>query len=521
MDHDEQYSASPEDLDTEEDSDSEPTGNDSMSENEHGSTESFPISKAAFIGSLSSTEKDGEARGVQYQFDQTQWDTVLTNSIRQHQQQSSLLLDKPPSLELGVSFPFSSEPTSSLDSLLAALPPRRHRDYLVNQYFACFSPLLHVLHDPTFMADYVSFNRNPRAVKLSWLALLFTLLALAVTTLDEHDPLLQDLCLQADGGDGMKILAKKYRTGAMNALAADSFLVRHHLTTLQVLILLIYAINHSMTLNIAIAMGCHVDPEVLKITDRLEAEQRRRCWAGLVMLHMLQIVSFGNVDVLHLKDFQVELPADANDIDILPDRILTVSNSPTQMSYMLFKLRVHGLAVQISEKLFRGTGVTIATVMAIDSAIVAEQQKWDDRYLADGGSNLLPHHHQAHWNILHMYAHQLYLLLHRPFFHMQEDDPWPESRARCVTSGKALLDIHQLLCETRHFARYRWYVNGLGSFYAFHGAVIIFAALFGESSGATKFEYGAAFLACVTRFERLASQSHICAQALHVLQHLQ
>lgn len=275
-----------------------------------------------------------------------------------------------------------------------------------------------------------------------------------------------------------------------------------------------------MTLNIAIAMGCHVDPKVLNIANRLEAEQRRRCWAGLVMLHMLQIVSFGNVDVLHLKDFQVELPADANDMDILPDQILTVPNSPTQMSYMLFKLRLHGLAVQISEKLFRGTGVTIATVMAIDSEIVAEQQKWDDRYLADGGPNLLPHHHQAHWNILHMYAHQLYLLLHRPFFHMQEDDPWPESRARCVTSGKALLDIHQLLCETRHFGRYRWYVHGLGSFYAFHGAVIIFAALFGESSGSTKFEYGAAFLACVSRFERLASHSHICAQALHVLQHL-
>jgi hypothetical protein len=95
------------------------------------------------------------------------------------------------------------------------------------------------------MAEYVSFNRNPRSVKLSWLALLFTLLALAVTTLDEHDPLLQDLCLEAEGGDGMKILAKKYRTGAMNALAADGFLVRHNLTTLQVLVLLIYAINHS------------------------------------------------------------------------------------------------------------------------------------------------------------------------------------------------------------------------------------------------------------------------------------
>lgn len=246
VDHDEQDSASPQDLDfDQEDSDLEPPGQDSLSENELRSTESCPSSKAAFIGSLSSIEENGEERGVQYQFNQTQWNTVLADSLRQHQQPNSLLLDKSPSLDLGVSFPFSSEPTSSLDSLLAGLPPRRHRDYLVGQYFACFSPLLHVIHDPTFMAEYVSFNRNPRSVKLSWLALLFTLLALAVTTLDEHDPLLQDLCLEAEGGDGMKLLAKKYRTGAMNALAADSFLVRHNLTTLQVLVLLIYAINHS------------------------------------------------------------------------------------------------------------------------------------------------------------------------------------------------------------------------------------------------------------------------------------
>ena len=274
-----------------------------------------------------------------------------------------------------------------------------------------------------------------------------------------------------------------------------------------------------MTLNIAITMGCHVDPKDLGVTH-IEAEQRRRCWYGIVMLHMLQIVSFGNVDILKLRSCNVELPAEVNDIDILADKILPASTSPTQMSYMLFKLRLHNLAYQVCDKLFRGCKLTKEVVMALDGDIAAEQKKWDDRYLADGGPKMVAHHHKAHWNILHGYAHQMYLLLHRPFFHVGRGDSWPGSRARCVASGRALLDIHQQFYELPHFQRYRWYLNGLGSFYAFHGAVTIFATIFEEGSGATRLEYGAAFLACVSRFENLAFRSNICAQSLHVLQYL-
>jgi len=274
-----------------------------------------------------------------------------------------------------------------------------------------------------------------------------------------------------------------------------------------------------MTVNIAIAMGCHVDPRDLGV-KQIELEQRRRCWYGIIMLHMLQVVSFGNVDILQLRSCGVQLPAEVNDVDILENQILPSSTFPTQMTYMLFKLRLHDLAYRVCDKLFRGSGLTKEDVMALDSDISAEQQKWDDRYLADGGPHMLAQHHKAHWNILHGYAHQLYLLLHRPFFHVRQGDLWPGSRARCVASGKALLDIHQQFCESPHFQQFRWYVNGLGSFYAFHGAVAIFATIFEEGSGYTRLEYGAAFLACVSRFENLAFRSDICAQSLHILQYL-
>ena len=53
-----------------------------------------------------------------------------------------------------------------------------------------------------------------------------------------------------------------------------------------------------------IALGCHVDGRVL-LLDHVQTEQRRRCWAGILMLHTIQATSFGNVDILRLSNHDV------------------------------------------------------------------------------------------------------------------------------------------------------------------------------------------------------------------------
>jgi hypothetical protein len=140
-----------------------------------------------------------------------------------------------------------NQSTSIIDCYpqLTLLPAKQHCKYLVSRFFAVFSPLLHVLHDPTFHLEYESFSQDPKSAPLSWLALLFIILSLAIMTLDDDDWALNDLGRESDGPSNVQIIAARYRKAAMGCLEADHYMVYHRLSTLQSLILMIYAINHS------------------------------------------------------------------------------------------------------------------------------------------------------------------------------------------------------------------------------------------------------------------------------------
>lgn len=52
-------------------------------------------------------------------------------------------------------FPFFSEQqTSAIDELFGILPPLPHLEELKSGFFVVFSPLFHILHDPTFHLQY-------------------------------------------------------------------------------------------------------------------------------------------------------------------------------------------------------------------------------------------------------------------------------------------------------------------------------------------------------------------------------
>ncbi|OCK74013.1 hypothetical protein K432DRAFT_311556 [Lepidopterella palustris CBS 459.81] len=85
----------------------------------------------------------------------------------------------------------------------------------------------------------------------------------------------------------------------MSWLEAKCFLWKHNIHTLQALILLCYGTNHTygntwailgLTQNITISLGSHIDPETLGL-DLLRSEERRRRWAGIMMLYTIQNTS--------------------------------------------------------------------------------------------------------------------------------------------------------------------------------------------------------------------------------------
>ncbi|OJJ00693.1 hypothetical protein ASPVEDRAFT_51822 [Aspergillus versicolor CBS 583.65] len=421
-------------------------------------------------------------------------------------------------------FPFFEQAGASAvsDELLDMLPPLPQLEELKAVYFEVFSPIFHILHDPTFHATYDEFRQNPKSISLPCLALLFVILSLSVTALDESNPLLMHLGRDPSPGANIRSLSAKYRGAAMRCLVADNFMFRHNLCTVQCLVLLIYAINHSQgpawsllgtALHIAIAIGCAVDPARLNV-NRIEAEERRRCWAALQMLYTIQNTCLGNLMPFRI-DSHVELPADIEDDDLTLDtyrNLPSKGDAPTKMTYLLYKFRLYNLAFEICQLTSPDDR---AKADALGAKISYEQQCHFTRFTSRPLAELEPYH-QAHYYILANYTNHLTVLLHRPWL---SDNRYKQSSDRCEHAATIILSNFEKLYSEPIFRSYRWYVDGLGSFYAFFSITTLLVLHGnGQLDGQARPETIILLLRCVELLVNNASRSAVCSKAAAVLE---
>ncbi|EXA32911.1 hypothetical protein FOMG_18150 [Fusarium oxysporum f. sp. melonis 26406] len=285
---------------------------------------------------------------------------------------------------------------------------------------------------------------------------------------------------------------------------------------------LISALPPRMASNIGIALQCNAakpDPNLTLV----ERERRRRCWAGILLLHTYQAILFRDVDMSSLINDYTTMPENVNDTDILHDRILQPSTQPTQMSVMIFKISLFRLSARICKELSDVTPLTQARLVALDAEIASEQQRWASIFLVDGAPSLLDSSSYALWCALDVYAHQLYLLLHRPFSRPANQPLYrPESRQKCITSSLVLLDIHQKWMELPRLSSYRWYAYGVVGSCALHGAATLASCLLEHNDPEidTSVERKA-FDAAVLRFDKLQERGSLYVKAYPVLRQLQ
>jgi hypothetical protein len=414
------------------------------------------------------------------------------------------------------------------------LPPFRHCDELLAIFLNVFSPLFHILHDGTFQSNYAEFKHNPRNAPASFIGLIFVVLGLAVTAIDKESPVLADLGREASPAESAKSLAAKYRQAAMKCLAADNFMWQHNLHTLQCLILLIYAINHAQgpawallgtTLNIAIAIGCHIDPALLNMQP-VEVQQRRRAWAGLMMLYTLQNTCLGNLAPFQVEN-NVQLPADVEDDEIVAGSFHEDvhgsepppgQKSPTKMSYVLYKFRLYSLASEICALSARRSTPCPDNLYTLDGQLQIEMQAQAERFCEQLD---LPIYHQAHSFILNNYTNHLVLLLHRICLLNPE---WPEdgsitaSSEKCEQAALAILSKYETLNLRREFKPYSWYIHGLGSFHAFL-AISTLLVLIGKPRAlqSPKHLIVQAVQSCFQRLHDNKTYSEICNRACSIL----
>jgi hypothetical protein len=455
----------------------------------------------------------------------THWETVLERPAPESDAHDTLS-------------PLSIGQRMSLQEIIDSLPPKSCCDYLISHFFKNVSALFPILHGPTFQKQYSTFMQRPHDIDIPWLALLFSLCSLSLNTMDESDSRLAHLWSQLSSSPtqvpATGYASRRLLRTAMTCLLQDNFFINHKFSTFEALLMVIYNLSHNesvdqgwallgMALNIGIALRCNVDQNLSPI----ETERRRRCWAGLLTLHTYQGMLFRDVDMSYLLNIKSSLPADVNDSDITDEGILHPSSrgEPTQMSVMLGKVRLFQLSTQICRHISGPSRLDQRSLHRFDAAIADEQKKWDSTYLIDGSPSILDSSSYAYWCVLQTYAHHLYLLLHRPFHHSKSPCYLPASRARCISSSKALISIHRELYEAPLLRSYLWLLSGVTSLKALHAAVALNSCL-QDISSAVDSKYDLDSLQrelenLVNRMKDLSGRSNICSRAYRILRHLQ
>jgi hypothetical protein len=450
----------------------------------------------------------------------SRWEAVLQRPFPEHD----------PVAATDTLSPFSIGPSISLQDIIGILPSRTICDCLVSHFFNHISALFPILHGPTFQKQYVAFMQQPYEVDLSWLALLFSMCSLTLNSMEPSDPRLVDLWPKGSHSKEQEAvtLSRRLQQTAMVCLLQDQFFIRHKLSTFEALLMVIYNLSHNesvdqgwallgMALNIGIALRCNVDSQGL---NHLETERRRRCWVGILTLHTYQAILFRDIDMSFLLDIKTTMPADVNDADITQEGISRPSSAPTQMSVMLFKVRLFRISTQICHHISGPSRLEVEPLNEFDATIAAEQQRWDSTYLVDGAPNILDSSY-AYWCILQTYAHQLYLLLHRPFRHSRSPHFLATSRERCIASSAALMGIHRQIYEVPLLRPYLWLLRGVTSLKALHAAVALNSCLLDMPPSFESGLYREELNKLVLRMENLSRRSAICLKAHRILLQLQ
>lgn len=497
------------------------TSNPSSSNVPHRNTPAAPLVPqgqpvASCLNDRAERSGPDEIQDSQY----CRWEAVLQRPFPEHD----------PVAATDTLSPFSIAPSISLQDIIKILPSRTSCDCLVSHFFNHISALFPILHGPTFQKQYVAFMQQPYEVDLSWLALLFSMCSLTLNSMEPSDPRLVDIWPKGSYSKEQEAvnLSRRLQQTAMVCLLQDQFFIRHKLSTFEALLMMIYNLSHNesvdqgwallgMALNIGIALRCNVDSQGL---NHLETERRRRCWAGILTLHTYQAILFRDIDMSFLLDIKTTMPADVNDADITQEGISRPSSAPTQMSVMMFKVRLFRISTQICHHISSPSRLEVERLKEFDATIAEEQQRWDSTYLVDGAPNILDSSY-AYWCILQTYAHQLYLLLHRPFRQSQSSCFLATSRERCIASSAALIGIHRQIYEVPLLRPYLWLLGGVTSLKALHAAVALNSCLLDMPSSFESDSYREELNKLVLRMEGLSRRSAICLKAHRILLQLQ
>ncbi|RDL36356.1 uncharacterized protein BP5553_05708 [Venustampulla echinocandica] len=249
------------------------------------------------------------------------------------------------------SLTFNSQPTSSKNDLLAALPEKFVVDRLISQYFNSNSPSLPILHKPTFQKMYISFWESPAEAQVNWLGLLFALMSMATiaslhpggrqpdssSTPLETVRLYRNCCIQA------LILSNYTKPGPYTIETLLLFMEGEFILSADDQVHLYLLVGNVVRLSLR--MGLHRDSANVggNITP-FQAEFRRRLWHHLAQIDLLSSFLLGLPGMVEAIASDTRYPRNLRDEDFREDSVKLPPSRPeselTPTTYLICKSRL-------------------------------------------------------------------------------------------------------------------------------------------------------------------------------------
>ncbi|KAI5809904.1 fungal-specific transcription factor domain-containing protein [Peziza echinospora] len=264
-----------------------------------------------------------------------------------HNRESSRL----PQEYKGEVFPFAlSGPRLSKTQLLELIPPRHIVDEVLRNYFSWYGQMFHVIHIPSFFAEYEELWKSPETVKPLWLGMLFIMMHMSWQLFNfskkgppEYQPRAEELI-------------QTYQHASESALVVGEFTRRksYHYHTIRTLYLMSAAkvldegseetwLLLGLIIRIALAMGLHRDGQQYNLPP-FDVEMRRRLWTAVCCMDMTHAISMGLPSMIRESEFDTGNPLNAYDADIYEGMTEYPKPRPaderTEIAFYIFKCKI-------------------------------------------------------------------------------------------------------------------------------------------------------------------------------------
>ncbi|KAG0154531.1 hypothetical protein PDIDSM_99 [Penicillium digitatum] len=371
---------------------------------------------------------------------------------------------RPASDTPGATLLFGINKAMSRSEIMTGLPSKYTTDILIARYFNCYDPAIHVLHGPTFQAQYNKHWDDPAATELVWIAMLFGMMRLAMLSYHregDEPPEFRDKSLDMAGG---------FRNSVAQCLTLADY-TKSHPFLIEALVFHLQGdfsqtreadisiwVMTGVVVRLAMRSGYHRDSKMFPNITPFQGEMRRRVWTFVRQADLLFSYQVGLPGMIRGTDSDTELPRNLYDDDfdedckeLPPPRQL---NEPTPVSYLIAKARLSYAFSHVVEQSSAVSSAPYEKVMEIDAELRQARELIPDHLCIRPMEecqldpvNLI----MSRFSVMAVYN-KAQCVLHRPYVVRARENPrFTYSRRTCIDSAMELLQVQALLhAETRN-----------------------------------------------------------------------